>query len=469
MLTLDANGRPTYTKSAPKGGRMLRENSINSQLPRIPSSSSNYHPMKPGQMRQSSSASSGNDLNIEIVKLRTHVASLEKENSKLKSQVAQGEKSISNYRSFLSKMTPNDDKSDIGCQTDNYKDETDINNNNSTNKELTKQINLVNKLTEKEKTLNNEMNKLQDDKDKLNNSLNNKQKENDELNKKLSIITTESNKNQKDNENQENKNKNNMKLISSQVSNMISKYKSNSSSNMNEIKSSLLDFNNFLLDCITNVTKVTANHKNESSQLLLDKKQLQQDLISKVQELVELNSIKEELDSKQSLLDKMTLSQKTLLSIITSFNEQLPLYGTAYDTEIQSHKKIAHVKDLSRVKEIRELSLEIDKLNDELKHMKEVHNILTFSLATAEQSLNESQPHVVQKLQEGRGKRLKILERTQNERRRDLDQRSSQTITLTSEHLEGFAKKAEKRQLDAENARKLINDKLNEILKSANK
>ena len=100
MLTLDANGRPTYTKGAPKGGRMIRENSIPGQLPRISSSSSNYPPMKPGQIRKSSSASSGNDLNIEIVKLRTHITSLEKENSKLKSQVAQSEKSISNYRSF---------------------------------------------------------------------------------------------------------------------------------------------------------------------------------------------------------------------------------------------------------------------------------------------------------------------------------------------------------------------------------
>ena len=63
------------------------------------------------------------------------------------------------------------DKSDIGCQTDNYKDETEINNNNLTNKELTKQINLVNKLTEKEKSLNNEMNKLQEKEKTLNNEM----------------------------------------------------------------------------------------------------------------------------------------------------------------------------------------------------------------------------------------------------------------------------------------------------------
>merc|ERR1712196_677450 len=165
--------------------------------------------------------------------------------------------------------------------------------------------------------------------------------------------------------------------------------------------------------------------------------------MNKVQELVEMKSVKDDLKD-------MTVKHDQLLKIIKNIHEHLPSYVEAYDSEVQAHKKLAHVKDLSRVNEIREVSLERDKLYDEVKHMKEIHSILTFSLTTAEQSLNESQPHVVQKLQEGRGKRLKVLERAHKERRKDLDQRSSQTITITSEHLEGFSAKAEKRKTEAE-------------------
>ena len=50
--------------------------------------------------------------------------------------------------------------------------------------------------------------------------------------------------------------------------------------------------------------------------------------------------------------------------------------------------------------------------------------MLIFSIGTAEQSLNESQPHVVVKLVEGRKKRLKLLESTLAGRMKDIDQRS---------------------------------------------
>lgn len=73
---------------------------------------------------------------------------------------------------------------------------------------------------------------------------------------------------------------------------------------------------------------------------------------------------------------------------------------------------------------------------------REVQGILTFSLSTAEQSLNEVLPHVVVKLAQGREKRLKLLEQTTNGRRRDLDQRSADTCAVNSAHLDGFQKKA---------------------------
>ena len=73
---------------------------------------------------------------------------------------------------------------------------------------------------------------------------------------------------------------------------------------------------------------------------------------------------------------------------------------------------------------------------------REIQNILTFSLSTAEQSLNEVQPHVVLKLVQGREKRLKLLESSTNGRRKDLDQRSADTCAVNSAHLDGFQKKA---------------------------
>lgn len=73
---------------------------------------------------------------------------------------------------------------------------------------------------------------------------------------------------------------------------------------------------------------------------------------------------------------------------------------------------------------------------------REIQSILTFSLSTAEQSLNEVQPHVVVKLVQGREKRLKLLDSSTNSRRKDLDQRSADTCAVNSAHLDGFQKKA---------------------------
>jgi hypothetical protein len=84
-------------------------------------------------------------------------------------------------------------------------------------------------------------------------------------------------------------------------------------------------------------------------------------------------------------------------------------------------------------------------LGNILFFFREVHNILTFSLDTAEQSLHEIQPHVVMKLVENRTKRLKALEKLQREIKGDLDQRSKDTCLISSSHLEDFVTKAEKK------------------------
>ncbi|KAJ1432257.1 hypothetical protein B484DRAFT_429964 [Ochromonadaceae sp. CCMP2298] len=110
--------------------------------------------------------------------------------------------------------------------------------------------------------------------------------------------------------------------------------------------------------------------------------------------------------------------------------------------EVKAVKHEAHVKDLLRVAKEREASIERDRLAIELKFIKEVQSILTFSLNTAEQSLSEAQPHVVAKLVQGRLKRLKLLEQSTHGRLRDLDQRSADTCAVNSAHLDAFKQKA---------------------------
>jgi len=69
--------------------------------------------------------------------------------------------------------------------------------------------------------------------------------------------------------------------------------------------------------------------------------------------------------------------------------------------------------------------------------------VLSFSLDTAERSLEETLPHVVLKLVEGRTKRLRVLEQSAQEKRRELEQRSAETCAVSSTHLETFRMKAE--------------------------
>lgn len=73
---------------------------------------------------------------------------------------------------------------------------------------------------------------------------------------------------------------------------------------------------------------------------------------------------------------------------------------------------------------------------------RDVTNVLSFSLKTAEQTLAETMPELTNKLVEGRNKRLKELEKISIERGKDIDQRSAETNAMSSSHLETFRSKA---------------------------
>jgi GTPase Era involved in 16S rRNA processing len=119
------------------------------------------------------------------------------------------------------------------------------------------------------------------------------------------------------------------------------------------------------------------------------------------------------------------------------------------------------------VSSIREISLERDRIVGELKHYKELCNILSFSLNTSEQALKETQPHVVDKLVEGRTKRILALEKINKERKKDIDQRSAETCAVSSTHLESFSVKAQTKYDAAEEVTKDSLKLMSDIFRTA--
>jgi hypothetical protein len=80
-------------------------------------------------------------------------------------------------------------------------------------------------------------------------------------------------------------------------------------------------------------------------------------------------------------------------------------------------------------------------------------------LETAEKSLNETQPQIVERLHDSRRKRTTLLEREVAARRKDLDQRSAETCAVSSTHLEAFQEKsALKHKKAAEETEALFNE-----------
>jgi len=160
---------------------------------------------------------------------------------------------------------------------------------------------------------------------------------------------------------------------------------------------------------------------------------------------------KREIDSaeRQKLLEDKVRNYEDVLLRIEEAIVQLKEVQCRHNDEMQTAKHLAHVKDLGRVAAIRELGIEKDKFISELKFNRDVQNILTFALKTCEQTLNEVQPHVVTKLMEGRNKRLKALEQSHKQQKKDLDQRSMDTCMVSASHLEGFVLKAEKKHKES--------------------
>ena len=160
---------------------------------------------------------------------------------------------------------------------------------------------------------------------------------------------------------------------------------------------------------------------------------LQKDLLSQKDQLCKEDKLKEELQIKMKSISN------SLYTLQENFSNQL-----------DAVRHIAHVKDLVRVAGIREISLERDRVIGDLKHFKELCNILSFSLSTSEQALKESNPQVVEKLVEGRSKRILALEKINKERKRDIDQRSVETCAVSSTHLESFSVKAQTKYASVE-------------------
>ena len=71
--------------------------------------------------------------------------------------------------------------------------------------------------------------------------------------------------------------------------------------------------------------------------------------------------------------------------------------------------------------------------------------MFSFCLETAEQMLQDINPSLIIKVKESRYKRLQLLEREIKERRKDIEQRSLETCTVNTAHLETFQLKAEQK------------------------
>ena len=141
---------------------------------------------------------------------------------------------------------------------------------------------------------------------------------------------------------------------------------------------------------------------------------------------------------------------------LRAIKKQVKALQEAHEDEIKAVKHSAHVKDLGRIAFTRELSLERDKAVNDLKHAKEVESVLAFCVSTLEQNLLELQPQVVAKVAERRAKRLRQLEKMVKAASRDIDQRSTDVLAVSSAALEGFKAKAEKKLVAAVEVRERV-------------
>lgn len=90
--------------------------------------------------------------------------------------------------------------------------------------------------------------------------------------------------------------------------------------------------------------------------------------------------------------------------------------------------------------------------------------MLTFALGAAEQALNETAPHTVTKLVEGRNKRIKLIEQMSQGRLKDIAQRSADLCNGNTIQLEGFQAKAIENRKIAADMSKAAAEKLKSLL-----
>lgn len=163
----------------------------------------------------------------------------------------------------------------------------------------------------------------------------------------------------------------------------------------------------------------------------------------------------------KSFLSAEPRIDKTINQLIERVKELAEDICKAHRLEINAVKHTAHCKDLSRLAAQREITLERDRTHAELKHAREVEDMLKFSLSAIERIVNEIQPSVVQKLREGRAKKMQHIQNSLISRSRELDQRSTEIGAMNSAHLQKF-------QTKAQNNQKMREDETQDILKQFN-
>jgi len=171
-------------------------------------------------------------------------------------------------------------------------------------------------------------------------------------------------------------------------------------------------------------------------------------------QLTQYELLIEQLESKHKSAsqerEKHFLRAQHLSTQLATGSKQLDTLCEAHAEVVKTVKHSAHVKDLQRVVAARELTLDKDRAEGEVGHIKEVNNVLSFCLNTVETTLLETNPQVVIRVADGRTRRLQFLEQCRRRRSKDIEQRSVETISLGATALEGFQKKADDKAARAE-------------------
>lgn len=133
---------------------------------------------------------------------------------------------------------------------------------------------------------------------------------------------------------------------------------------------------------------------------------------------------------------------------------------SSHEDELKAAEKQAHVRDLSRVAQLRELEVANDGLASDLTFVRETVQVLEFCCGSAEKALSEMVPETASKLSRSRARRVGVIEASIAQRRSELDQRSKAVLTLGGKQLAKAAAKAaasvkEKRDATAEMAARL--------------